>query len=377
MLLTLTVPSHAWLPVYSLPLLTAMLTHGRRTSLPTFPGSFSSSQRSTFYLLPSPQRRLWSGVGEGRMYGGAIHLSGVHLVSAVKNQGVRDLVEHVEKLAGPRGNVWAVGAQNAGKSTLINAMGRCVGGKLNHLTEAPVPGTTLGIVRVEGILCGQAKLFDTPGILHPYHFTTRLTREEQKLVHMSKELTPRTYRIKPGHSVHIGGLMRLDVEECSVSSIYLTVWASLLLPLHMGKKENAPKMRQDHFGQQLQPPIGETRINDLGKWVRNEFRVVGESWQESSTDIAVAGLGWIAVCLKGEVSLGVWTYSGIDVVSRKSLTSAKARIFEEAGFSMSRIVSQADRRLNKEKQKSKRKQVEDKGDSVGSISLTCDAAVEV
>lgn len=128
--------------------------------------------------------------------GGANKLTSVHLVSAVKDWGLKNLVEDVTALAGPRGNVWAIGAQNAGKSTLINAIGKHVGGKISHLTVAPVPGTTLGIVRVEGVLPRQAKLFDTPGLLHPHQITTRLTREEQKLVHVSKELKPRTYRIK-------------------------------------------------------------------------------------------------------------------------------------------------------------------------------------
>lgn len=128
--------------------------------------------------------------------GGANKITSVHLVSAVKDWGLKNLVEDVTALAGPRGNVWAVGAQNAGKSTLINAIGKHVGGNISHLTEAPVPGTTLGIVRVEGVLARQAKLFDTPGLLHPHQITTRLTREEQKLVNVSKELKPRTYRIK-------------------------------------------------------------------------------------------------------------------------------------------------------------------------------------
>lgn len=281
---------------------------------------------------------------------GVVKLAGLHLVSAVRDWGVRNLVDQVAEFAGQRGNVWAVGAQNAGKSTLINAMGRCVGRKMTQLTEAPVPGTTLGIVRVEGVLCGQAKLFDTPGILHPYQITTRLTREEQKLVHMSKELKPRTYRIKTGHSVHIGGLMRLDVEESSADSIYLTVWASPLLPLHMGKKENSHKMIEDHFGRQLQPPIGANRITELGKLVRTEFKVSGDSWDESSTDIAAAGLGWISICLRGEAVLSVWTYDGIDVVSRSSLITKRAKIFEEAGFTVSKIVSQADSIFSKDKQ---------------------------
>ena len=50
----------------------------------------------------------------------------------------------------------------------------------------------------------------------------------------------------------MAGLMRLDIEETSLDSIYVTVWASPYLPLHMGKTENAHKMFQDHFGRQLQ-----------------------------------------------------------------------------------------------------------------------------
>ncbi|XP_021607819.1 GTP-binding protein BRASSINAZOLE INSENSITIVE PALE GREEN 2, chloroplastic isoform X2 [Manihot esculenta] len=187
--------------------------------------------------------------------GGASVIKKVHFVSAVKDWGLKDLVEDVIQLAGPRGNVWAVGMQNAGKSTLINAMVKWAGGdegNLSLLTEAPVPGTTLGIVRMEGVLPRQAKLFDTPGLLNPHQITTRLTREEQKLVHIGKELKPRTYRIKEGHSIHIGGLIRLDIEELSADSVYVTVWASPYLPLHMGKTENANTMLEDHFGRQLQ-----------------------------------------------------------------------------------------------------------------------------
>ncbi|XP_059665105.1 GTP-binding protein BRASSINAZOLE INSENSITIVE PALE GREEN 2, chloroplastic isoform X2 [Cornus florida] len=230
--------------------------------------------------------------------GGANKIKSVHLVSALRGWGLKNLVDDVVGLAGPRGNVWAIGAQNAGKSTLINSMGKHVGGKVSHLTEAPVPGTTLGIIRVEGILPGQSKLFDTPGLLHPHQLLTRLTREEQKLVQVSKELKPRTYRIKAGHSVHIAGLMRLDIEESSVDSIYITVWASPYLPLHMGKTEKACTMLDDHFGHRLQPPIGKKRVEELGKWVRKEFHVSGNSWDSSSADIAAAGLGWFAIGLK-------------------------------------------------------------------------------
>lgn len=58
--------------------------------------------------------------------------------------------------------------------------------------------------------------------------------------------------MQPGQSVHIGGLVRLDIEELTVGSVYVTVWASPLVPFHMGKTENAAAMVKDHFGLQLQ-----------------------------------------------------------------------------------------------------------------------------
>ncbi|KAK2641416.1 hypothetical protein Ddye_023179 [Dipteronia dyeriana] len=302
--------------------------------------------------------------------GGINRITKLHFVSAVKNWGLKCLMDDVVDLAGKRGNVWAIGAQNAGKSTLLNAIAKCVGGGtgrgggeegkkvVSHLTEAPVPGTTLGIVKVEGVFPSQAKLFDTPGLLHPHQITTRLTREEQKLVSVTKELKPRTYRIKAGYSVHIAGLMRLDVEELSVDSVYITVWASPYLPLHMGKTESVHTMLEAHFGRQLQPPIGVKRVKELGKWVRKEFKVSGNSWDSSSVDIAAAGLGWFAVGLKGEAVLGAWSYEGVDIVVRNSLLPHRSPLFEVTGFTVSKIVSKADQALNKAKRQSegKRKQ---------------------
>lgn len=321
-------------------------------------------------LLPSSlsPTRFEQWVRQRAREGGLSKITKLHFVSPVKNWGIKDMVEDVAAMAGKRGQVWAVGSQNAGKSTLINAVGKVFGGKVWHLTEAPVPGTTLGIVRVEGVLPFEAKLFDTPGLLNPHQITTRLTREEQKLVQISKELKPRTYRIKEGYTVHIGGLMRLDIDESSVDSIYVTVWASSSVPLHMGKKENAYKTLEEHFGSRLQPPIGEKRVEEMGKWVRKEFRVSGSSWDASSVDIAVSGLGWFAIGLKGNAVLGVWTHEGIDVFLRDSLVPQRAHTFEDSGFTVSKIVAKADRDFNKtHKEKRKPNKKSTPSDSVSDI----------
>lgn len=152
-------------------------------------------------LLPSQvsPTRLDRWVRHRASAGGAPKLSAVYLVSSRKDLGVRNVLSFVKTLAGPRGNVWVIGAQNAGKSTLINALAKKEGAKVTKLTEAPVPGTTLGILRIGGILSAKAKMFDTPGLLHPYLLSMRLNREEQKMLEIRKELRPRSYRIKASY----------------------------------------------------------------------------------------------------------------------------------------------------------------------------------
>lgn len=60
--------------------------------------------------------------------------------------------------------------------------------------------------------------------------------------------------MQAGQTVHVGGLMRLDVLETSVSTIYVTIWASPNISLHMGKTENADELQTNHVGIRLQVP---------------------------------------------------------------------------------------------------------------------------
>lgn len=55
--------------------------------------------------------------------------------------------------------------------------------------------------------------------------------------------------------MHVGGLMRLDLIQASVQTIYITVWASPSISLHMGKIDNADELCKSHFGARLQVNI--------------------------------------------------------------------------------------------------------------------------
>ncbi|KAF3781890.1 GTP-binding protein BRASSINAZOLE INSENSITIVE PALE GREEN 2 [Nymphaea thermarum] len=294
-------------------------------------------------LLPSQvsPTRLVKWVRNRARANGAPKLSGVHLVSSKKDLGIRNLLSFVKELAGPRGNVWVIGAQNAGKSTLINAFAKREGVKITRLTEAAVPGTTLGILRIKGILPANAKLYDTPGLLHPYLVSTRLNLEELKMVEMRKELQPRTYRIKVGQAVHLGALARLDLIHSSVQTIYVTIWASPNLSLHLGKLENADEIFRKHAGVRLQPPSGTDRVPNLGDWQQREIHVSGVSWEVNSTDIAIAGLGWYSLGLKGSATIALWTYNGVEVTIREPLVLDRSPFLERPGFLLPKAVSDA------------------------------------
>lgn len=58
--------------------------------------------------------------------------------------------------------------------------------------------------------------------------------------------------LQQGQVIHVGGLMRLDLNQASVQTIYVTVWASPNVSLHLGKIENADEIWNKHAGVRLQ-----------------------------------------------------------------------------------------------------------------------------
>ena len=126
---------------------------------------------------------------------------------------------------GIRGDLWVVGAQNAGKSSLINALKQRAGtlDATGSLTTAALPGTTLDMIPVEGIpLLAKSRCYDTPGIPHSYQLTSRLAGNDVKvLLARQKALKPRTYRIGVGNTLFIGGLCRIDLEDMPNNTVRL------------------------------------------------------------------------------------------------------------------------------------------------------------
>ncbi|MBA0684213.1 hypothetical protein Goari_025808 [Gossypium aridum] len=161
--------------------------------------------------------------------------------------------------------------------------------------------------------------------------------------------------------------MRMDLNYASVETIYVTIWASPNVSLHLGKVENADEIWKNHVGIRLQPPIGEDRASELGKWQEREVKVSGSSWDVNTIDIAAAGLGWFSLGLKGEATLALWTYDGVEITLREPLVLDRAPFLERPGFWLPKAVSDAIGSQSK-LESQKRKKFEESTDDLSEVS---------
>jgi len=272
---------------------------------------------------------------------GLSRCAGVHLVSAKAGMGITILAEQLEKMLDRGKEVYVVGAQNAGKSSLINRLSRRYDGPGEEdggpITSA-LPGTTLGMVRLPALLPNGSDVYDTPGLLQPFQLSSRLNAEEIKLVAPNKRVTPRTYRVEVGGTIHIGGLCRIDLLESPQRTLYLTVWVSNKIATHYSTSAKAADaLLEKHAGTKLMPPVGEERVKQFGSWGHRTLNVYGEDWQKATRDITIAGLGWVSVGCNGNSTFKVWTHEGVQVETREALIPDMDKALMSPGFSFENV----------------------------------------
>ena len=221
------------------------------------------------------------------------------------------------------------------------------------VTEAAVPGTTLGLIRLDGVLPSRrCRVWDTPGFENPVQLSSTafgLSPGEVRMLLPKRSLKPRSFRVQPGQALILGGLARLEVTEAPGQSVYLTVWASDEVALHMGQGGDKARELQEKFsGTQLVPPVrtaaapccepGEVPAfpGALGMTPR-DVTVSGGSWKVSSEDVHIAGLGWVGIGVSGRASLRVWTLEGAGVTTQPSLMPDISSKLERPGFATSNL----------------------------------------
>ncbi|XP_026544218.1 nitric oxide-associated protein 1 [Notechis scutatus] len=162
--------------------------------------------------------------------------------------------------------------------------------------------------------------YDTPGIIKDECVLNLLTEKEIKCVLPTFAIVPRTFILKPGMTLFLGALGRIDYLQGNQSS-WFSVVASNLLPVHVTFTEKADAVYQKHAGQTLLkvPMGGEERMNEFPPLVPQEVILEGIGKNEAIADIKLSSAGWVAVTAhsNNKMQLRCYTPQGTLVTVRK------------------------------------------------------------
>ncbi|KAK9881719.1 hypothetical protein WA026_017237 [Henosepilachna vigintioctopunctata] len=155
----------------------------------------------------------------------------------------------------------------------------------------------LGVNMKDPIYALSRWCYDTPGVVHSDHIVHLLTSEELFLTVPKVLIFPKTFILKPGESLFIAGLARLDLLEGD-NFIRLTVFCSRELPISVCKSEEAQQFYEKYLGTEyLKVPSGGAQR--LSKWPglseAKTFTVNGIDSKFSAQDVVLSNAGWIAI----------------------------------------------------------------------------------
>ncbi|NXC27722.1 NOA1 protein, partial [Campylorhamphus procurvoides] len=152
--------------------------------------------------------------------------------------------------------------------------------------------------------------FDTPGIVKEDCVLNLLTEKEVKLVLPTVAIIPRTFILKPGMTLFLAALGRVDYLQ-GEKSAWFSVVASNMLPVHITTLSNADAIYEKHAGGELLkvPMGGEERMKEFPPLVPQDITLKGIGTTEAVADIKLSSAGWVAVTAHAEEELLLRAYT--------------------------------------------------------------------
>ncbi|XP_059201727.1 nitric oxide-associated protein 1-like [Centropristis striata] len=149
-------------------------------------------------------------------------------------------------------------------------------------------------------------LFDTPGIMKDRDILRLLTEQEVMSVVPTKALVPRTFVLRPGTSLLLGALGRIDFLQGAMSC-WFSVLASSLVPVHITGLDKVDAVYEKHAGHVLLgvPLGGLERMKDFPPLVPQDVLLEGRGYLEAAGDITMSSAGWVAVTAAAGVQVSL------------------------------------------------------------------------
>ncbi|XP_011290479.1 nitric oxide-associated protein 1 [Musca domestica] len=167
-------------------------------------------------------------------------------------------------------------------------------------------------------------LYDTPGVMHPDQITNLLTPKELMELQPQRMISPRAYRLKPGMSLFVAGLARLDFigsNSQELEWIQTFLFASFNLPTLIARTDGAEEVYEKYLNTPLMhvPKIIEGEKRPC-TWPGlqchpEEFKIKGYILKPKinelncSADITLSSVGWVGlrIPVDTECTFKAWT----------------------------------------------------------------------
>uniref|UniRef100_M8BXT9 NOA1/YqeH-like C-terminal domain-containing protein n=1 Tax=Aegilops tauschii TaxID=37682 RepID=M8BXT9_AEGTA len=157
-----------------------------------------------------------------------------------------------------------------------------------------------GPIQIEAFL-GGGKLYDTPGVHLHHRQAAVIHADDLPSLAPQSRLKGRCFPANDtdvglsGNTLFWGGLVRIDVVK-ALPRTRLTFYGPKKLSINMVPTTEADEFYKREVGVMLTPPTGQERAEGwCGLQGVRELQIKYEELDRPASDIAISGLGWIAV----------------------------------------------------------------------------------
>lgn len=224
-----------------------------------------------------------------------IKLFEVMPISALKGKYLEIFLETITHYG--HKNVYFVGLQNSGKSTLINRIAQHLEKEEVALTSK-FPGLTQGNISFK---YNNQTLIDTPGVFEGGFISDYLPYEEFNKLIINKRVKPVNYNLDPHQSIIVGGFLIVSFIKGDKTNFTFYLGN---INLHRTKYENVYSVFEKHKGELFKPTVEEK--------LEKRFMKLEES---SKYTISLFDLGYLVV--KGPITLELYAPKGANIILKK------------------------------------------------------------
>lgn len=221
-------------------------------------------------------------------------------VSAKTGKYVNELIETLAYFQRNR-NIYLVGYQNSGKSTLFQKIAQT-----NNIDVSVLAGKKPGLTQdLFDIPFGTKKLFDTPGIYLEGSIAEYYPFEIYKDLIVEQKIKPTIFQLNESQSVIIGAQAIFSFLKGGFKGISFHFNKSV--SLHRTKYENAYELFDKHKGSLFKP------YNETHTYVKQTFKLN----QDTKYEITISDIGVIHI--KGDAIIEMYYLKGLRLTLTESL----------------------------------------------------------